>query len=473
MLELEDSLARIRGAWMAGRAAVDHAPADWREAVGQGDGAEAALAALAGQALQVLFRPVAPALTPRGLLPVLSAPPAPEPGRARIRRLLAARRTEEGGARPLVQFLAARGYVMHPADWLPRATDDWTPAVYAPWLAWAASEGAGASPDALTADNWDDWPWAERRTALVALRRADPAAARALVAAKAGGEPAERRLKLLEVLEQGLSLDDAPVLESFAADRSDRVQGLVRRLTARLGRSEDDAALTQELAAMVELGRVGLLKRRNQLKLKPLKNQAQESRRHALLGVVTLAGFARALGVDEMALLESPPVGEPRVMSAFMAMVEETASPEAWRAAFDQALQEADTPVDVVAVLVGRASTEERRDALQAVLAREDAPNFRGGLAVAGDLLGQAPLKPVTRSLGYKALLDLVEASLSVETRAQAPALAMGLTNLGLLLDPAAAQAVVDACVAGGLSAADPRLDQLHLNIALKPERPT
>lgn len=473
MLEVEDHLARIRGAWMAGRAAVDHAPATWREAVGQGTGAEAALAALAGQALQVLFRPAAPSLTPRALLPVLSAPTPPEATRARIRRILAARRTEEGGIGVLIQFLAARGYVMHPADWLPRATDDWAPAVYAPWLAWAASEAARASSDALTADNWDDWSWAERRVALVALRRSDAAAARALVAAKAGGEPAERRLKLLEILEQGLSLDDAPVLEGFAADRSERVQALVRRLLARMGRREGDASAAQELAAMVELGRIGLLKRRNQLKLKPLKNHAQESRRNDLLGVVTLAGLAKALGVDEKALLESPPVGEARVMGALMAMIEETASPDAWRAVFDQVLQEAETPVDLVAILARRASVDERRGALQTVLAREDAPSFRGSLAVADGMLGVAGLSPLTPSPGYKALLALVGASLSAETRTQSPTLAIGLMNLGLLLDRTAAQAVVDACVASGLSAADPRLDQLHLNIALKPERPT
>jgi hypothetical protein len=326
MHELEDHLARIRGAWMAGRGATEHAPPAWRNAVGQDAGAEAALVALTGQALQVLFRPAPPSLTPRALLPVLSAPTPPEATRSRIRRLLAARRTEEGGIRSLVLFLAARGYVTHPADWLPRATDDWAPPVYAPWVAWAASEAAGASPEILTADNWQDWPWAERRIALTSLRRGDPASARALIAAKAGGEPADRRLKLLETLEEGLTADDAPVLEGFAADRSDRVRALARQLLARLGRGESDASSAQELAAMVELARVGLLKRRNQLKLKPLKNPTQESRRHDLFGVVTLADLAKALGADETALLESVPVGEARVMGAFMAMVEATAS---------------------------------------------------------------------------------------------------------------------------------------------------
>ncbi len=458
---------------MSGRGAADQAPAAWRDAVGQGTGSEAALVALAGQALQVLFRPAAPPLTPRALLPTLSSPTPPEATRARIRRILATRRTEEGGAAPLVRFLAARGYVMHPADWLPRATDDWTPAVYAPWMAWAASETRQASSSALTADNWDDWPWAERRVALVALRRADPAAARALIAAKAGGEAAERRLKLLEILEERLSSDDAPVLGGFAGDRSERVQALVRRLLARLGQGEGHVSAAQELAAMVELGRVGLIKRRNQLKLKPLKTQAQESRRINLLGQVTLADLARALAVDEKALLESMPVGEPWVMNSFMTMVEETASPAAWRALFDLALQEADTPVEMVAVLARRASPEERRAALPIVMAREGALSFRSSLAVAGDLLGEAGRGALASSPGYKELLSLVAASLSEDNRTAVQPLSVGLANLGLLLDRTAAQVVIDACVAAGLSAADPRLDPLHLNIALEPERQT
>ncbi|MFT4253274.1 MAG: DUF5691 domain-containing protein [Caulobacter sp.] len=473
MLELEDHLARIRGAWMAGRGAVDQAPSDWREAVGQGAGAEAALVALAGQALQVLFRPAPPPLTSRALLPILPWPTPPEAIRARIRRLLAARRTEEGGVRALVRFLAARGHAMHPADWLPRATDDWSPDVYAPWVAWAASEAAKAPSEVLTAETWADWAWAERRAALTALRHGDPAAARALVAAKAGGEPAERRLKLLEILEQGLSPDDAPVLEGFAADRSDRVQALVRRLLARLGRGEGDASAAQELAGMVELARVGLIKRRNQLKLKPLKNATQEGRRRDLLSVVALADLAKALGVDETGLLESMPMGEPLVLAAFASMVEDTASPAAWRVLFELTLEEADVPVDLVAILIRRASSEERRKALAAVLAREDDATFRGGIAVAGEMLGQAGAEILSRSPGYKALLALVDLSLTAEVRAPPPMLATGLTNLGLILDRAAAQAVVDACVARGLSVADPRLDQLHLNIALEPERPT
>ena len=475
MLEVEDQIARIRGAWMAGRTAADLTPPAWRDAVGQGDGAEAALVALTGQALQVLWRPVPPPLTPRPLLPRLAAPPPPDAARARIRRILAARRTDAGGARALVLFLAARGYAMHPADWLPRATDDWVPALYAPWKGWMASEPEGAPDDALTLETWDGWPATARRTLLVALRRTDPAAARAIIAAKAAAEPAERRLRLLELLEQGLSADDATVLEAFARDRSDRVQALVRMLLARLGRSADadgsDAALAQELAAMVELGRIGLLKRRSQLRFRPLKTRPLEIRRRELMAVVTLSALARALGAGEMDLVETVPADQARVLDAFATMVVETASAAAWRALFDLTLQDPEVPADVAAVLVRRAKPDERAAMLAAVLVREASPSFDGSLAVAGDGLGAAGGGFLSGSAGYRGLLDLI--GTPHQTTAPPPAVAAGLTSLGLLLDMPAARAVLADCAAAGLSAADPRLDMLSLNLALKPERAT
>ncbi len=472
MLEVQDQLERLRGAWMSGRAIGDLTLPDWREAVGEGAGAEVALVALTGQALQVLFRPVPPRLTPRPLLPALSAPTPPEAIRARIRRLLVARRSDMSGPKGLVLFLAARGYAMHPADWLPRAADDWVPALYAPWQSWAASEPLDDVAETLTAETYDNWPRAARRTALVALRRSNPAAARAIIAARAAGEPADRRLALLQILEHGLSADDVPILESFARDRSDRIQALVRMFLARLGRSSGDAALARELAPMVELGRVGLLKRRNQLTFRPLKTRPLENRRRELMSVVSLAELAAALSVEERGLVETVPVDPARVGDAFATMVAETASAAAWRAFFDLALQDGNVPPEVAEILCRRATAEERSAMLAAVLAREASARFDGSLAVAGHGLGAAGGVGLSQSDGYKELLGLAAAA-SGHTVAAASTLAIGLANLGLLLDPTAARTVVADCQAAGLSGADPLLDMLYLNIALKPERAT
>ncbi len=142
MDDLGDTIARLRGAWMAGSAARKHCPPQWLPAIGDGPQAELALAAFAGQALQSVFRP-APGgpLVPRETLPVLSLPPVPAALRPRVRRLIAA---HPWMIRYLLIFLAARGVTMHPADWLPAKRSDGLQAVYAPWIDWV--NGGAASP---------------------------------------------------------------------------------------------------------------------------------------------------------------------------------------------------------------------------------------------------------------------------------------------------------------------------------------
>ncbi len=219
----------MRSAWVAGRSALALSPDSWRDVAGQDASGEAALAALAGHAFQTILRPIEPErLAPRPLLPRLVPPAPPELVRSRLRRLLA-RKGEEGLERRLVLLVTARGFSMHPADWMPSARSDWAPDIYAPWIAWAASETAVAPQSSLTPETWGDWPWAERRAALADLRRSDPTSARAILAAKCPGEPAERRLQLLQLWASDLGPADAELLSTFVADRSDRVASLARQ----------------------------------------------------------------------------------------------------------------------------------------------------------------------------------------------------------------------------------------------------
>ncbi len=149
---LGQTLAQLRAAWMAGGLAQKHCPQDWAAVVGEGPGAELALAALAGQALQTALGPVPGApLVAREKLPSLALPPAPDALRPRIRRLLAAQR---GMLRPLLLFLVTRGVSMHPADWLPAKREDRLPALYAPWAEWvnAGEAPAKAAPKPRAAD---------------------------------------------------------------------------------------------------------------------------------------------------------------------------------------------------------------------------------------------------------------------------------------------------------------------------------
>ena len=227
MDDLESSLAHVRGAWTTGRSALEHCPPAWRGAV-EGADAECALAALAGHATAVLFRPApATALEPRPLLPRLAAPTVPESLRPQLRRLMASRKGEAAIERHLIDLVMARGYVMHPADWMPWR-GDWTPDAYAPWLDWMRGEDKPFPPPSSALDAYERWSPAMLRAALAALRARDPAAARAIIAAKASSESAERRALLIGILEAGLSDADIEFLEAQANDRSDRVQALAR-----------------------------------------------------------------------------------------------------------------------------------------------------------------------------------------------------------------------------------------------------
>jgi hypothetical protein len=471
MQELEASLARVRSAWMAGRSALDHCPAEWREAVA-GQHGEAGLAALTGHATSVLFRNVpGTALEPRPLLPALALPVIAEPLRPRFRRIL----TAKGGPsieRHLIDFIAARGYCVHPADWLPSPTDDWVPDLYAPWLDWVRAETtAKADQTALTAETYDRWSWAERRAELARLRLADPTAALSIIAAKAASEPAERRIRLLDILESRLSEADAEFLESLATDRSERVQAMAQAYLARLGKVADTGDLATELADTVTLGKVGLIKRRTRLVIKSLNNSAQNARRRELFALVSVSALARALGVSETQLVEAPPDGPADGIDSFLQMMAATGSDAALRSLLNGMLADDSTPVSQLRLLAPRLTAAERRALLPQVMAR-DAEGLETTIAIAGRELGAMPIAALLASPTYTALSRLLD-QLNVEDpqrTSRTTALGAALNRIALLLDAPGAADLVARVRIWGLSPADPKLDLLHLNAALTTE---
>ena len=471
MHELEAALARVRSAWMAGRSALEHCPAEWRAAI-EGSHGEAALAALTGHATSVLFR-TAPSsgLEPRPLVPALALPVMAEGLRPAFRRILAAK-SGPSIERQLIDLVTARGYGVHPADWLPSPTDDWVPDIYAPWLDWVRTETkATAGQAGLTVENYERWAWAERRVALARLRDADPAAALLIIAAKAASEPAERRVRLLEILETKLSEADAGFLESLAKDRSERVQAMAAAYLARLGRTNDSAELATELAGMVALGKVGLINRRTRLAIKSLNVTVQRARRQELFKLVSLAALAQALGVSELQLVEAPPDGPPEGLVAFLRMMAATGSDAAVRALLNGMLADDATPVGHLRALTPRLSAAERRPLLARIMAR-DADGLEAILDIAGSDLGAMPIAPLLASPTTTALSRLLDA-LNVEDPQRASrnaALGTMLNRIALLLDAPGAADIAARVTSRGLSPADPKLDLLRFNAALTTE---
>jgi hypothetical protein len=471
MLELEASLARIRSAWMAGRSALEYCPEEWREAVA-GQRGEAALASLAGHATSVLFHTTpGTSLEPRPLLPQLARPVMPEALRPTFRRILAAQKAGSSIERPLIDLVAARGHCAHPADWMPSPNDDWAPDLYAPWLDWVRAETkADTGRDALTIENYERWAWAERRVALAQMRAADPSAALAIIAAKAASEPAERRTRLLEILETKLSEADAAFLDSLANDRSERVKALAQAYLARLGRASGNGELATELAAMVELGKVGLINRRTRLLVKPLKMTAQTTRRQELFRLVSLGDLARALGVGETQLVQAPPDGTAEGIDAFVQMVAATGSDAARHALFDCLLADDAPAANLLRALTPRLSADERRTLLPQIIAR-DTDDLDTALFVAGRELGAVPMSAVLASPAYRSLGKLFDNALDDSGSKQDSAwLGAALNRIALLLDAPGATDMIARAVSRGMSPADTRLDLLHLNAALKTE---
>lgn len=240
-----------------------------------------------------------------GLLPAVAgarpeaAPPdgrpaLPKAARRRLALLLADRSApaHAGGRRGtapdlgelLPQWLAAaneRGY-RAPAELLPalldgaRARTDLRPQALAfagprgLWLArlnpeWRfalrGAQGSGVLPDPGDAEHiqllWDEGLFAERVALLGAVRRYDPGAGRALLAATWSTERAEDRLMFLDSLRGGLSDADEPFLERALSDRSRNVRATAAELLSALPGSALAARMARRAATCVSLDRTG------------------------------------------------------------------------------------------------------------------------------------------------------------------------------------------------------------------------
>jgi len=294
----------LRDDWISGIPALPQAPEEWRPVLDVADTAEAErrLIALAGQALEVGFRPAPPAdANTRPDLPRLAKPTMPDACRPLFRTVMA-----QEAVSPVLQLVDAHGFSAHPLDWFPAASTPDIPSTYLPWQDWLR----GANTDHLAPTSIDEQTWAyaapaARLTLLQALRATDPNQARQLIADHAGTEPADTRLRLIDLLHVNLSMADAEYLESLASDRSGKVKSLANGMLSRLGIGADPSDDLAELAGFLQVQTKGLLNR--QTIVTPVdvsKNQAQVKRRTELFAQFTLTDLAKALGLTPEQLVD-------------------------------------------------------------------------------------------------------------------------------------------------------------------------
>lgn len=121
--------------------------------------------------------------------------------------------------------------------------------------------------DDLSDETWTEASLGQRVRYLETRRQQEPAIARALLESSWTAEGADARVRLLEILQIGLSLEDKPFLEGMAKDRAPRVRNLAQRLLARLpGYSARHPAL-QACLERIQRTESGFLRKRTQLAL--------------------------------------------------------------------------------------------------------------------------------------------------------------------------------------------------------------
>jgi hypothetical protein len=144
--------------------------------------------------------------------------------------------------------------------WLAQFRSEWE---------WGASGAfASADPEVLR-QTWDEGASGERRQALAALRRSDPALARDWLAAAMGNTKADERASLLETFQDGLSPTDEPFLEERLDDRSENVRRVASQLLVRLPESALAARMRERGEAMLAAEWKGLVRKKLKLVCAP------------------------------------------------------------------------------------------------------------------------------------------------------------------------------------------------------------
>ncbi|MDR2113075.1 MAG: DUF5691 domain-containing protein [Candidatus Accumulibacter sp.] len=319
---LAPQFAALRDCWITGGSAAALAPEDWRALTAGTDAEERErrLVALAGQAWDVAFRPALPREAARRKdLPRLALPTVPEQWRSLFRYALEQASGVNVNVNGVLRLVERRGFCAHPLDWMPTASTEDAPDLYAPWQDWVQSldgeDGKDGKDEAseLDEESWDSFYPAQRRRLLKAMRGREADRACQLIAARAAEEPAEKRLALIETLAVGLSENDAPYLQSLvASDRSGKVKALAARFLARLRHRSEGAPQEElaELADFFELGRAGIFKRHASVSAKAVKSQAQANRRMELFECFSFADLAGALGVSEAEVIDGWQFGD-------------------------------------------------------------------------------------------------------------------------------------------------------------------
>ncbi|AJQ97251.1 DUF5691 domain-containing protein [Gynuella sunshinyii] len=479
-------IEQLQQRWMVGSnspVSLEDLPSDWQPLC-QGMAAERLsiiALALASQHQEILYQDHhSTPLRSRSPLPVLSLPVLPERLRPWFRQALESihKRTQIGHS-ALMHLLSQRGYVAHPADWLLSESDGDLPDVYLPWQQWVSqTDAAIAEPNTLTIENWDDWFPAPRLQQLKQLRRTDPDAARTLLESCINREPADKRLKLTEVLAIRLTAADSTFLQSLLQDRSGKVSALATQLLVRLGHYPADdqnrSQLTEELASTLELKKAGLIRKRLHLSSKPLNNKTRQAIRTQQLETVILVELAATLDISITQLLDSWQFSQHRSSDnqAFVTNAVNTLADDLLPPLLDNLMSYlAGEPEELwlLRLLVPRLSAPQRHDILQTLIKQKGTGlEFHSCLAFLSEPLTTLNWQTLTSTNAWKTLQESIKTQLTDSRYLDDPLIDRELVALGLMLPAELAAQVLQHLWQTGVQQADPVTDLLKLNAELR-----
>jgi hypothetical protein len=488
----QQQVERLMRGWIVGAApapAMEQIPLSWRPLLQAQPAERQTLIALAlcSQYQTLLFES-------QSSVPLQSVPDLPELSlpslaynlRPLFRRLLATLNKQGGlGPGPLLQLLLQRGVCAHPADWLPSPQEERLPKIYWPWSRWVAHQQAlgDESDEPLNAENWDAFYPAERLMQLRGMRLTDPDGARALIKECAAREPADKRLRIIEVLATNLSQDDSEYLLSLINNRSQKISRLACQFLARLGiavsgeNEEQVRSIAQELAAGYEVKQAGLLRRHTQIVPRSLKSKKQRAIRTESLQKVLFQALAGALQIEESVLAAGWQFSANRDGDnhAFVLNALNTLPENLLETLLENALSQIDSSdqmLSLIQLFIPRLDTASSSRLMYRLLTRKGIGfSFTDCLAYSDQPLSELDWGELTKTRAWQQLLSLIkEHQTNENVYVEHGKLPGELTALGLMLPQMLAQQALGTLTEKGMMQADPALDALKLNAQLSPQ---
>lgn len=469
MTDLNSIIARCKNRWLIGGSVLGdlrNSPLEPYMKVPESD--ELSVLALVSVTLKSCYLAKKPQkIEVNDLIPILRLPYLDGIPREHLKKTLLFFKTEKLNSSPILALLATRGYVVNPLDWMPYMNASVTlPAIYNPWLAWLDTGKQQTHVTDLTVDTWDDFHPSERIQILKEIRAVTPRKVLELIGQKALAENAEKRLKIMKVLEQNLGEYDADFLEQLATDRSQKVKQFATRLLIRLGKKKNPKESIMELVDFFAVKKRFL---KTTIALKKIKTQAQARRREELMEQIALTELLYEWNIsmeDFVKRYRFDDRDNQGNVSSINLLTSAIDDQDLLVAFAEKYLESGNVSVAGLEKLAKDLSKEKALQIAGKAIQKNYDEHITG-IALAYSCLQKFPgtlsRDTIKSGKSYKRILQLAKKS----TDSKSNEVSEYLNMLGFMADAKAAKKIVEDFIGNGVLAMDPYLSLLKLNASL------